>query len=55
MALELNDKSRWSAQIFYRGQKKELFGDGDGELPEDEDLEGKLRDLHGIWQLPRAG
>lgn len=50
------NKARWSAQIFRRGQKKELFGDNDDdEGSEIDELKGKLKDLLSVWQLPRGG
>eukprot|EP00887_Chlorella_sp_A99_P000001 scaffold16.g1.t1 len=41
--------------VFKRGQKSELFGDGDKLLDEEEQLEIKLRDMHSVWALPRSG
>ncbi len=48
------NKSKFSAAIFRRGQKPELFGDGDGEEGVEE-LSHKLDDLREIWGLPREG
>jgi hypothetical protein len=48
------DAEKFSAAIFRRGQKKELFDDGDDGKAELE-LDLKLEDLLGIWSLPRAG
>ncbi len=46
----------YSAAIFRRGQKAELFAGG-AEAGTDEraELARKLADLHGVWALPRAG
>ena len=43
------------ATIFRRGNKAELFGDGDKLVDEEQELENKLRDLHAVWSLPRSG
>jgi hypothetical protein len=48
------DVEKYSAAIFRRGQKQELFGDDDdnhGQL----ELEYKLDELLDIWSLPREG
>ena len=55
LGVEAN-KGKWSAQIFRRGQKKELFDDTDeGAIDEIDELKGKLRDLQAVWELPRSG
>ena len=48
------DREKFSAAIFRRGQKAELFGDGDA-TGEGVELNTKLEELHEIWKLPRAG
>ena len=49
------DKEKYTAAIFRRGQKKELFDDGDDSQGEEFQLKHKLEDLHEIWHLPRSG
>ena len=49
------DKTKYSAAIFRRGLKKELFDDGDETMPEDLELEMKLQELLKLWKLPRTG
>ncbi len=49
------EQGKFTAAIFRRGQKKELFHDGDEEFSEDEDLNNKLQDLHEVWGLSRTG
>ncbi|KAG7667495.1 hypothetical protein Ndes2526B_g03498 [Nannochloris sp. 'desiccata'] len=48
------DAEKFSAAIFRRGQKQELFGDGDDNQG-DLELELKLDELLDVWSLPRAG
>jgi hypothetical protein len=46
----------YSAAIFRRGQKAELFAGGtEAGTDEHAELARKLADLHGVWALPRAG
>jgi hypothetical protein len=52
--IAIMDVEKYSAAIFRRGQKQELFGDDDdnhGQL----ELEYKLDELLDIWSLPREG
>ncbi|PRW45365.1 tRNA-splicing endonuclease subunit Sen54 [Chlorella sorokiniana] len=44
----------FAAAIFRRGQKGELFDDGE-ELDAGEELRSKLDDLHAVWALARSG
>lgn len=44
----------FAAAIFRRGQKGEVFGDGE-EPDAAAELRTKLDDLHGVWALARAG
>ncbi len=44
----------FAAAIFRRGQKGELFGDGE-EQDAAEELRSKLDDLHAVWALARSG
>lgn len=44
----------FAAAIFRRGQKGELFDDGE-ELDAAEELRSKLDDLHAVWALDRSG
>ena len=44
----------FAAAIFRRGQKEELFEDGE-ERDAAEELRSKLDDLHGVWALARSG
>ena len=60
MALELPGSKAFNknAAIFRRGQKRELFGDGEAaEAPVDErqELELKLDDLLEVWAESRVG
>jgi hypothetical protein len=48
------DAEKFSAAIFRRGQKQELFADGDDNQGEVE-LELKLDELLDVWSLPRTG
>jgi len=49
------EREKYNAAIFRRGQKKELFEDGDEDVDEEIDLNYKLEDLYGVWSLPRTG
>lgn len=53
--VEAVDKAKFSAAIFRRGHKQELFGDGEEDDEEQIELNDKLNDLHSIWGLPRTG
>ena len=44
----------FAAAIFRRGQKEELFEDGQ-EQDAAEELRSKLDDLHDVWALERSG
>jgi hypothetical protein len=46
-----------SAVIFRRGQKKELFGDGEEgeEISDEQELEMKMEGLLEVWSAPRSG
>lgn len=48
------DKTKFTAAIFRRGQKKELFEDGDGDESEQVELDHKLRELYEMWKVPRG-
>lgn len=49
------DTEKFSAAIFRRGQKKELFDDGDDGQGEEVELDLKLQELTDVWNLPRQG
>ena len=49
------DKDNVHAAIFRRGNKAELFGDGERTVDEAAELEAKLKDLLTVWRLPRSG
>ena len=53
--MSLIDKEKYTAQIFKRGQKKELFDDGDELKSVEAEFEQKMEDLREIWGLPRTG
>ena len=55
MAQQGCDKEKFAAAIFRRGQKKELFEDGDGEGDAETELAEKLHGIHEVWGLPRSG
>lgn len=45
----------FTASVFRRGQKHELFGDQDGEVTVEEELRLKLSELHRVWKMERTG
>jgi hypothetical protein len=52
------DNRQFSAAIFRRGTKAELFEDaasGEAEYDEASQLSAKLDDLHTVWSAPRIG
>ena len=53
----MEKREKFSAAIFRRGAKMELFGDGQEEsaFDEQQELQGKLQELHDVWSLPRTG
>lgn len=53
--INMVEREKFSAAIFRRGQKAELFGDADELAAEEVELNSKLEELHEIWKLPRAG
>lgn len=47
---------KFTAAIFRRGAKMELFADGKGTaVQEEEELLAKLDELRTVWSLPRDG
>jgi hypothetical protein len=55
-AAQAQKADKFSAAIFRRGAKLELFADGqDSAFDEEQELLGKLGELHDVWSLPRTG
>lgn len=49
------DRRALTAAIFRRGQKRELFEDGqDDDVEEDQECKHKLQEIHGVWATERC-
>jgi hypothetical protein len=51
-----NGINYFSKAIFRRGQKQELFDNGEeGQFDEKKELEARLQGMHSVWSAPRSG